>query len=415
MNAEIITIGDEILIGQIVDTNSAFIAKELNKIGVDIYQITSIQDRAKHILTALRSASEHAELVIITGGLGPTNDDITKKTLCEYFDDEWVTDEKVLAQVEKIFEKYTENPISEMNRRQAVIPSKAFALNNAYGTAPGMWFDENGVVYVSLPGVPFEMKSLLIEQVIPKIQQRFERPSIVHKTVMTYGMGESTIAEKISAWEANLPNFIKLAYLPDLGRVRLRLSARGKNKTKLESEINRQIQALYPLIGKQIQGIEDQKTLEEQIAAQLKERKKTLAVAESCSGGQIAARFTAHAGASAYFKGGVVAYATSSKIELLHISKKIIAEHSVVSAETAREMASQVKKLFDADYAIATTGNAGPEKGDSAAEIGTVFIAVATPEKIKVNEFNFGNHREKVIGKTVNKALELLWEELCKA
>jgi len=274
MIAEIITIGDEILIGQIVDTNSAYISKKLNSIGVEVGQITSIKDTKEHITQTLNDVSGRAHIVIITGGLGPTNDDLTKKTLCEYFNDSYVVNEKVLSHVEKLFEKYVDTPISQLNRDQALIPSKAIALNNEYGTAPGMWFDENNVVYISLPGVPYEMKALLDNEVLPRLQQKFERPHIVHKTILTYGLGESAIAEKIESWETALPNHIKLAYLPSLGRVRLRLSARGSEREFLENSIESEIGKLQLIIGDIIKGFEGEKTLEEQIAQKFVEHKK---------------------------------------------------------------------------------------------------------------------------------------------
>jgi len=313
MIAEIITIGDEILIGQIVDTNSAYISKKLNSIGVEVGQITSIKDTKEHITQTLNDVSGRAHIVIITGGLGPTNDDLTKKTLCEYFNDSYVVNEKVLSHVEKLFEKYVDTPISQLNRDQALIPSKAIALNNEYGTAPGMWFDENNVVYISLPGVPYEMKALLDNEVLPRLQQKFERPHIVHKTILTYGLGESAIAEKIESWETALPNHIKLAYLPSLGRVRLRLSARGSEREFLENSIESEIEKLQYIIGDIIKGFEGEETLEEQIAQKFVEHKKTLVTAESCTGGEVASRFTSYPGASQYFKGSIVTYATSSK------------------------------------------------------------------------------------------------------
>ncbi|MDR6301472.1 competence/damage-inducible protein A [Mesonia maritima] len=413
MNAEIITIGDEILIGQIVDTNSAFIAKKLNKIGIDVAQITSIQDEESHILQSIEDAAKRSQIVILTGGLGPTNDDITKKTLCKYFQDEMVHHQEVLVHIEKLFEKL-DTQISQLNRDQAMLPSKAIALHNEYGTAPGMFFDENGIVYVSLPGVPFEMKHLLEEEVIPRIQDRFERPFIVHKTVLTYGVGESTIAQKIADWENALPNFIKLAYLPGLGRVRLRLSARGNEEQKLIAAIDTQIESLQLLIGDIIRGYEDEETIEERIAKKLNQHNFTVATAESCTGGKIAARFTTFPGASSYFKGSIVTYATSAKNDVLKIPKDFIEKYSVVSAEITEEMAKRTRKLFHSDFAIATTGNAGPTKGDSDAEIGTVFIAIASKENVEVFEFNLGNQREKVTEKAVNKAFELLLNHLEK-
>ncbi len=415
MLAEIITIGDEILIGQIVDTNSAFIAKELNKIGVSIYQITSVQDERKHILKALDEAKGRAQVIIVTGGLGPTKDDITKHTFCEYFDDTLVRDPNVLMHIETLFKKYiTTTKISEINRDQSLIPSKAMALHNAYGTAPGMWMKEGDTVFVSLPGVPFEMKNLIKNAVIPKLMEEFERPYILHRTLVTYGLGESAIAEKIEDWENNLPSFIKLAYLPNLGKVRLRLTAKGTDKELLARKVDEEMQKLHPLIGAIIYGIEDEETLEEVVAKLITSKGYTLATAESFTGGKIAQRITAIPGASSYFKGSVVSYATETKIEVLKIPRELIEKHSVVSEDVALAMAENVQKLLKTDFAIATTGNAGPTKGDSEADVGTVYIAIATPKGVFAHEFMMGNHRERVVQKSVNKAFELLQKEILK-
>lgn len=415
MLAEIITIGDEILIGQIVDTNSAFIAKELDKIGIAVHQITSIEDERNHILNTLKEASNRAEVVIVTGGLGPTKDDVTKACLCEYFDDTLKQDDAVLSHIEALFEKYIDTPISDLNRKQALVPLKATVLSNIYGTAPGMWFEQDDVVYISLPGVPFEMKALMENEVLPRLQQNFKRPFIVHKTVITYGVGESALAETIETWEADLPEFIKLAYLPNLGKVRLRLTARGVDEGVLKSSIEEQVAQLHKIIGEVIVGYEDEDPIEVEIGKMLTKQNLSIATAESCTGGRIANLLATPPGASAYFKGSVVAYASQSKIDVLNISDSLINEHSVVSAEVAQAMAMKAKELFKTDYAIATTGNAGPTKGDSPAEIGTVFIGIATPAKVYVKEYSFGNNREKVIGKTINKALELLREEIFTA
>jgi len=415
MLAEIITIGDEILIGQIVDTNSAFIAKELNKIGVSVYQITSVQDQRKHILAALAEAQKRTQLIIVTGGLGPTKDDITKNTFCEFFDDTLVRDAKVLQHIEALFKKYiTTTKISEINRDQALLPSKAIALHNAYGTAPGMWIKEGDAVFVSLPGVPFEMKNLIRNEMIPKLILEFERPYILHKTLVTYGLGESAIAEKIEDWENNLPSFIKLAYLPNLGKVRLRLSAKGTDKELLEQSVTEEMKKLYPLIGDIIYGIEDEETLEEVVAKLITAKGFTLATAESFTGGKIAQHITAIPGASSYFKGSVVSYATETKIKILHVPKDIIEKHSVVSEAVAITMAKNVQKLLQTDFAIATTGNAGPTKGDSDAEVGTVYIGIATPNEVFAHKFMMGNHRERIVQKSVNKAFELLQKEILK-
>lgn len=412
MQAEIITIGDEILIGQIVDTNSAFLAKEFNKIGVSIYQITSVQDDKSHILKALQEAEDNADIIIITGGLGPTKDDITKRTLCDYFDDTLVEDAAVLANVENLFSKYISTPISDLNREQALVPSKSKVLMNQYGTAPGMWFEKKGKVFVSLPGVPYEMKALISNEVLPRLQKVFQFPEILHKTVLTYGLGESAIAKRIEAWEDALPNHIKLAYLPSLGRVRLRLSGKSNDKTSLETEIEKQVQILLPQIEDIFVGFESNGSIEVLIGRQLTEMGKTLAIAESCTGGKIAQAFTANAGASKYFKGSIVSYATESKEKILEVSKQDIDEHSVVSKEVAEAMAKNVRTLFNTDYGISTTGNAGPSKGESDADVGTVWIAIATESRVYSEVFNLGNHREKVINKATNKAFEMLQKEI---
>ncbi len=413
MLAEIITIGDEILIGQIVDTNSAIIARELNKIGVSVYQITSVQDEKEHILTALREAEARVQVVIITGGLGPTKDDITKHTLCEFLQDTLVQDREVLAHIEALFRNYISTPISEVNRKQALVPSRAEVLYNSYGTAPGMWMKNNGTVFVSLPGVQFEMRQLLTDKVIPKICDTFERPFIVHRTFLTYGLGESAIAERIEDWEDKLPPYIKLAYLPNLGKVRLRLTAKGTAREELVSSVDLAAKELYRLIGDLIHG-EEEDHIEASIAKILTKKGMSLATAESFTGGRIAEQLTAIPGASAYFKGSVVSYATQVKIQLLQVPEALIEKHSVVSAEVASVMASSVRTMMNAHFAVATTGNAGPTKGDSDADIGTVYIAIATPEQVFAERFQMGNHRERIVQKSVHKAFEMLLKEILK-
>ena len=414
MTAEIITIGDEILIGQIIDTNSAYISKELNKRGVSVHQITSIQDERDHILKTLKEASQRADVVILTGGLGPTKDDITKKCLCEFFDDKLVRNEKVLKHIEYLFDKYIDTPISDLNRDQALLPSKATALHNEYGTAAGMWFQENGKVFVSMPGVPYEMRGLMEREVIPRLMQNYSRPVILHKTVITYGLGESAIAEKIETWETELPVDIKLAYLPNLGRVRLRLSAKGNNEESLKNRIDEQISKLHQIIGDIIFGYEDDDPIEVIISKMLVEKNWTLSTAESCTGGRLASKFTKAPGSSASFKGSAVCYATQSKTDLLGVPEDLINKYSVVSGEVAKAMAAGAMEKFHTDFAISTTGNAGPTKGDSDEELGTVYIGIGTPNGVTAYKFNFGNHREKVIGKSVNKAMNLLQESILK-
>lgn len=414
MKATIITIGDEILIGQIVDTNSGFIAKSLDKIGIEIVEMISISDDKKHILDTFEKLQNKVDLVIVTGGLGPTKDDVTKKTFCDYFNDELVINEEVLAHVTHLIEGYFKRPITKMNKDQALVPSTCTILYNEFGTAPGMWMKKENTVFVSLPGVPFEMKHLVENQIIPKIVREYKRPYIIHKTILTYGQGESLVAERIENWENNLPNFIKLAYLPSPGRVRLRLSARGTNKEELENAIEANVQSLDAIIHDIIVGFEDDETIEVVIGKMLGRQNKTISTAESFTGGSIASILSAVPGSSQYFKGSVVSYATEAKVSVLGVSQDIIDQYSVVSAQVASAMALNVKEILKTDYAIATTGNAGPTKGDSDAEIGTVFIALATPTDVIVEEFNFGQPREKVIDRATIKSLEILQKEILK-
>ncbi len=412
MFAEIITIGDELLIGQIVDTNAAFIGKELNKVGVSVYQITSIQDDKKHILSALKEASKRVDIVLITGGLGPTKDDVTKHTLCEYFNDTLIQDKTALNHIEELFKKYSDKPISEINRQQAMVPSRAVVLHNAKGTAPGMWVKQEGTVFVSMPGVPFEMKYIMQSKVIPRIISEFKRPYIQHKTFVTYGIGESDLAERIEEWESQLPKIIKLAYLPSLGLVRLRLSAKSENKEELKAAINEESKKLVSLISDIIYGEDGDDKLEVIIGKLLTEKKMTLATAESFTGGKISEMLTANSGASKYFKGSIVSYATEAKINVLGVSEQIIKKKSVVSEAVVLEMAANVKKMLKTDFAIATTGNAGPEKGDSEAEVGTVFIGIASPTRVFAVKLQQGSQRERIVDKSVNKAFELLYKEI---
>ena len=415
MKAELISIGDEILIGQIVNTNSVFLAKELNKIGVAIAQITAISDEKNTIINALDQARERADIIIMTGGLGPTKDDLTKHTLCEYFDDHLVKDEAVLAHIENIFKKYVTTPISDMNRAQANLPSKATLLHNRFGTAAGMWFLDQDHIFISLPGVPYEMEALIKNEVLPKIQEQFVLPSIYHKTILTYGLGESVIAERIEKWEENLPKEIKLAYLPSLGRVRLRLTTTGKDMVTIKNAVDAQVAEVIPLIKDIYYGTEEDKPIEVLIGEKLKQKGKTLSCAESCTGGAIAARLTANAGASKFFNGSAITYAVSSKTQILGVSKSLIDQNGEVSAAVVESMALGAQKKYGTDYALATTGNAGPSKSDQGREVGTVFIGIATPEKVESFQFNMGNNRTRVIHKTVNQAFEILFSALLKS
>lgn len=414
MTATIVTIGDEILIGQIVDTNSGFIAKALDKIGIQTLEMLSISDDKQHILDTFASLQNKTDLVLITGGLGPTKDDITKHTFCAYFEDHLIRNQEVEAHVIQLIESVMKRPASQINKDQALVPSTCQILFNMVGTAPGMWMQKEQTVYISLPGVPYEMKYIVEHQIIPKLVQEYDRPYILHKTIMTYGQGESLVAERIEDWENNLSGFIKLAYLPAPGRVRLRLTARGKDKEVLEKAIQENVATLSTIIGDIIVGYDEDQTIEAMLGKQLVSKNKTLATAESCTGGKIAQVITSISGASAYFKGSVVSYATETKVNVLGVSQELITAYSVVSKEVATEMALRVQKMMQTDFAIATTGNAGPIKGEADAPVGTVCIAIATPTGSIVEQFDFGQPREKVIDRTVNKAFEMLQKEILK-
>ncbi len=412
MKAEIITIGDEILIGQILDSNSQWIAQQLNNIGVTVYQITSVQDNADHIVKALKVAQEQVEIIIITGGLGPTKDDITKRTLATFFNDVLVRNKTVEEHVKEIFTKmnfvYTEADV-----HQALLPSKAQVIPNEIGTASGMWFEEAGQVVVSLPGVPTEMKALMSNGVLPKLMLKYKLPYIIHKTLITYGLRESDMSERLKPFERELPEFIKLAYLPNYRRLRLRLTAKGDNKLKLEEEVAQQVTKLMGLLEDITVGFENF-VLESEIGKLLVKNKQTLATAESFTGGEMASVFTKIPGASQYFKGGIVAYSAELKKQELQVSEALIKQHSVVSAEVAEAMAIGAKIKFNTDYAIATTGNAGPTTDITDRSIGDVYIAIATPIEVYSTFFNLGQPREKVIYRGVSKALEILFKEIQK-
>lgn len=414
MKAAVVTVGDEILIGQIVDTNSAYIAKSLDKIGISVFEMFSVSDDRRHILDTLAYLQNRVQVVIVTGGLGPTKDDITKSTFCEYFDDHLVRNEEVEAHVVQLIEKAMNRPASQMNKDQALVPSKAEVLHNAVGTAPGMWMKRADTVFISLPGVPYEMKYIMEHEVLPKLVAEFERPYIIHKTILTYGQGESLVAERIESWEDNLPKFIKLAYLPSPGKVRLRLSAHGNDEAELRNAVEAEAAKLKDIIGDIIVGMDEDDPIEVVIGRLMQEKGVTVAAAESCTGGRVGTLFTSVPGSSAYFKGSAVTYATESKIKVLGVEHQLIDIYSPVSAKVAEVMATRAKKIFGTDYAVSTTGNAGPSKGDAAADVGTVFIGVATPNGVYSHKFDFGQPREKVIARASEKALELLYKEILK-
>ncbi len=412
MKSEIITIGDEILIGQVIDTNSAWIAQRLNEQGIDVVEITSIQDTPEAIETALTKASKRSELILITGGLGPTNDDLTKLTLAQYYRSEMTFRPEVFGDIEDLF-KNRDREITELNRQQAEVPEAADVIRNYEGTAPGMWFDRGNYVVVSMPGVPFEMKAMFEKVVFPKIQSRFNTPAIVHRTILTVGLPESILAAKLEQWEGQLPKEIKLAYLPNAGRVRLRLSARGQNEGQLSESIETEVQKLHAEIGKYIFG-EGTQTLEEVVGNHLRDKGATVSTAESCTGGSIAASLTSIAGSSDYFLGGMVAYSNEVKINQLSVEKELIEKYGAVSQEVVEAMATGAKKLFGSDYSIATSGIAGPDGGSREKPVGTIWVAIAGPNGVSSKKFLFGNKRKLNVHLTVNAGLEGLRREILK-
>ncbi len=411
MKAEIITIGDELLIGQVVDTNSAFIATKLNEAGIHVHQITSVSDNREHIFEALNNAKQRADLIFMTGGLGPTNDDITKLTLCEYFGVGLRFDPEAYKDVEYMF-KIRGREVSEVNRKQADLPENCETLHNKNGTAPGMWFDVNNKIYVSMPGVPYEMKAILEEEVIPKLKKQFTLPTIVHRNILTIGIGESVLAEKITDWENSLAkDNIKLAYLPSIGMVRLRLSTRGDNKNILEEKVNKKIEELKQLVGEYIFGYEND-TLEVIVGKLLKERNQTVSLAESCTGGYISHLVTVVPGSSSYYKGSVIAYSYEIKTMELGVDKDVLNARGAVSQEVVEKMASSVRKKFDTDYSIAVSGIAGPDGGTPEKPVGLVWIAIATQDKVYSKKCQFANNRMRNIQMTANTALNMLRKEI---
>lgn len=410
MKAEIISIGDELLIGQVINTNSSWMAVELNKNGIQVIKITTIGDSGDEIKNAITNAHNNADIILLTGGLGPTKDDITKQVLADYYDSKLIFHEPTYEQVKFIF-AMRKFKVSDVNKKQAEIPEACIPLKNNHGTAPGMWFENNGKVLVSLPGVPFEMKSLLKEEVIPRLQSKFKLKHIFHKTIMTTGVGESMLAEIIEDWENTLPRNIKLAYLPQPGIVRLRLSAAGNNKQELENEIITHCKKLTTYIPEIIFGYDDI-SLEEVISNKLMNTGCTLSTAESCTGGYIAHLITSIAGSSNYFKGAIVSYSNQVKESQLGVNSNILEKHGAVSREVIEQMAIGGKKQLKTDYCLATSGIAGPEGGTKEKPVGTIWIALATPTGVQSKLFHFGEHRGRNIRRSSLAALNMLRMEL---
>jgi len=420
VNASIITIGDELLIGQTIDTNSAFIAQELNKIGVWVHRRVAVGDSWDDIWQALDTEGSHSQIIIITGGLGPTADDITKPLLCKYFGGRMITNEKVLDHIKYLFEKVYRRPgpILERNLKQAEVPDVCTVLHNARGSAPGMWFEKplpvplkdrggDNIIFIALPGVPHEMKGLMTDEVIPRLLNTFVLPAIIHKTAFTAGQGESFIAERLINFETSLPPHIKLAYLPNYGMVKLRLTSKGRDKNALESELQPYFEQLQLLVKEWLVTDSDE-GLEIVVGRILKATRKTMGTAESCTGGYIAHLITSIAGSSAYYKGSVISYANDVKENILHVKHDTLDKHGAVSQETVIEMVKGAIEELNIDYALAVSGIMGPDGGSVEKPVGTVWIAVGNIEKTETLKLNLRFDRQRNIAMTAMNALNFL-------
>ncbi|MHC1704617.1 MAG: competence/damage-inducible protein A [Tenuifilaceae bacterium] len=406
MVAEIIPIGDEILIGQIVDTNSAWIAERLNLLGVKVSRIISISDSKNIIHDSLYESFQNNDITIITGGLGPTNDDITKGVLTDFFQGNLIIHEPTLEHITTLFNKRG-LPLTELNRKQAEVPDSCLPLFNKLGTAPGMWFEKENKIIISLPGVPFEMKGLMEDEVLPRLKMLIKDEVIVHQTIQTFGLPESFLAEKLTGWESQMPSNIKLAYLPSPLSIRLRLSAYGSTQMDLNNIVQKEIDKLYKIIPKYIFG-EDDVTMQQVVGQMLKSIGSTLSLAESCTGGTIAHLITDVPGSSAYFQGGIVAYSNRVKEEILGVDPKLISKHGAVSKEVVEAMAKGVKAKLKTDFAIAVSGIAGPDGGTKEKPVGTIWIAVISNKSLITNDLKFGADRQRNIMRSSITALNML-------
>jgi nicotinamide-nucleotide amidase len=406
VNAEIITIGDELLIGQVVNTNSSFLAREMNSIGISIIRMTSVADTSEAIISALGEAASRADVIIGTGGLGPTSDDITKPALAKYFNSPLVLFPEILEQV-KTWLALRGAVLRNINTSQAMLPANCRALRNTAGTAPGMWFDHNGKVYVFLPGVPYEMEQIVRDHVKQNLQQAFKLPAIVHETILTSGLAESEIALRLEKWEEGLPDNLKLAYLPSPGMVRLRISGNGDDRAELEKQVGSAKTGLEAILEKYIFGYNEEKP-EETLSRILAGKKLTLSTAESCTGGTLGSIITSVPGSSAYYKGGVIAYSNELKVSILGVPDTLISKNGAVSREVAMAMAEGARKNFGSDISVAITGIAGPSGGSPEKPVGTVWIALASPKGTEASIFYFGEHRGRNIQKASITALVIL-------
>jgi nicotinamide-nucleotide amidase len=406
VNASIITIGDELLIGQTIDTNSAFIGQALNKIGIWLKRRIAVGDVKEEILLALQEQSKDNDVIIITGGLGPTADDITKPALCEYFHSSLIVDQNVLQHVTNIFTRLN-RPMIERNAKQAEVPNNCLVLHNERGTAPGMWFERDGVIYISLPGVPHEMKGLMEQQVIPRLLQKLELPAVQHRTLLTAGQGESVIADTLNSFEAALPTHIKLAYLPAYGMVRLRLTGHANDASSLNAELDTYFSQLKSLVNEWMVADQDI-TIAEAVNQLLKTKGKSMGTAESCTGGYIAHLITSIAGSSSIYNGSIVSYANSAKQNLLGVEAATLQQFGAVSEETVKQMVQGAIQALETDYAIATSGIMGPDGGSPEKPVGTVWIAVASKNRTKTIKLHFRFDRQRNIQLTAHTALNLL-------
>ncbi|GEO05827.1 CinA-like protein [Adhaeribacter aerolatus] len=410
MLADIITIGDEILYGQIVDTNSAWLGTELAKIGIKVRQITSISDSPEHIIKTLDEVKQQSEVILITGGLGPTKDDLTKHTLCRYFNTELVLDEGSLEHVTELFRSRGRD-LTELNRQQAFLPANCKPILNILGTAPGMWFEEEGKIFISMPGVPFEMKRIMRDTVLPELQKRSNQEQIIHRVIQTVGLGESFLAERIGEWEEALPPHIKLAYLPSLSGVRLRLTGRAAGSANLEEQMDAQVEKLKTLIPQHIFAL-GEVPLEEAVGRLLKEKGFTIATAESCTGGHLAHKLTSIAGSSEYFMGSILAYHNHIKINQLGVSAEDLTQYGAVSEEVVSQMAANVRKLLNTDIGLATSGIAGPSGGTPEKPVGTIWVAYADAEKTVAKKIFYNKERLLNIEFTTYTALNLVRQQI---
>ncbi|MCF8367402.1 MAG: competence/damage-inducible protein A [Bacteroidales bacterium] len=410
MLAEIISIGDELLVGQVVNTNASWMAQALNNAGIRVCQISSISDEQNHIFKALDEASQRAQLILITGGLGPTNDDITKHTLTQYFKTELVYKPEVFDSITELFKKFGRNT-SRLSKEQAMVPASCIPIINNHGTAPGMWFEKEGKVFISMPGVPYEMKGMMLDYIIPKLKKEFHTQSVLHKTILTQGIPESILAQILKDWEDALPKGVKLAYLPKPGMVRLRLSVYGENNEQSQRLIANELSRVKELLADDIFGY-DKDTLEQVVGQLLKAKGWSVSTAESCTGGSIAQMITSVAGSSDYYRGSIVAYANDVKQHILGVKEQSLIEFGAVSESVSQQMAEGARKVLKTDCAIATTGIAGPGGGTPEKPVGTTWIAVSTPIKTFAKKYQMGDQRERNIQRAALTALNMLRKEL---